>query len=69
VTNIEFADAAARAYVLGFNGEATGIDSVNNFNATGVDIYDVNGIRNNTLHKGMNIVRNANGEVKKVFVK
>lgn len=68
VTNIEFADAAARAYVLDFNGEATGINGVYS-NVAGSDIYNLNGVRSNTMQKGVNIIRNANGEVKKVFVK
>jgi hypothetical protein len=68
VTNIEFADAAARAYVLDFNGETTGINGVYSI-AAGSDIYNVNGVRSNTMQKGVNIIRNANGEVKKVFVK
>jgi len=68
VTNIEFADAAARAYKLGFGGEATGISSVNGINAD-AEVYNMNGVRTNTMHKGMNIIRNANGEVKKVLVK
>ena len=68
VSNIEFADAAARAHVLGFDGDATGISGVSGISA-GVDIYNVNGVRNTTMRKGMNIIRNANGEVKKMFVK
>ena len=67
VSNIEFADAAANAYALGFGG-ATGINGVYGVSADS-DIYNVNGVRTNTMHKGMNIIRNANGEVKKVFVK
>ena len=67
VSNIEFADAAANAYALGFGG-ATGINSVYGVSADS-DIYNLNGVRTNTMHKGMNIIRNANGEVKKVFVK
>ena len=67
VSNIEFADAEANAYALGFGG-ATGINGVYGVSADS-DIYNVNGVRTNTTHKGMNIIRNANGEVKKVFVK
>ena len=67
VSNIEFADAEANAYALGFGG-ATGINGVYGVSADS-DIYNVNGVRTNTMHKGMNIIRSANGEVKKVFVK
>jgi hypothetical protein len=67
VSNIEFADGEANAYALGFGG-ATGINGVYGVSADS-DIYNVNGVRTNTMHKGMNIIRNANGEVKKVFVK
>jgi hypothetical protein len=68
VTNVEFADAAARAYMLGFNGEATGISSIYGISADS-DVYNVNGVRTTTMGKGVNIVRTANGEVKKVLVK
>lgn len=68
VSNVEFTDAAARAYALGFNGETTGISTVSSINAD-ADIYNVNGVRSNTMRKGMNIIRNANGEVNKVLVK
>ena len=67
VSNIEFADGEANAYALGFGG-ATGINGVYGVSADS-DIYNVNGVRTNTMHKGMNIIRSANGEVKKVFVK
>jgi hypothetical protein len=67
VSNIEFADGEANAYALGFGG-ATGINSVYGVSADS-DIYNLNGVRTNTMHKGMNIIRSANGEVKKVFVK
>jgi hypothetical protein len=68
VTNIKFADAAARGYKLGFQDEATGI-SLTGMDTSDADIYNMNGVRTNTMRKGMNIIRNANGEVKKVLVK
>ena len=67
ITNIEFADAAARAYALGF-GETTGIKGIY-AGATNVESYTVGGVKNDKLRKGMNIVRTADGKVKKVFVK
>ena len=67
ITNIEFADAAARAYALGF-GEATGIKGIN-ADATNVEIYTVDGVKSNKVRKGINVVRTADGKVKKVFVK
>jgi hypothetical protein len=32
-------------------------------------IYNINGIRQQTLHRGLNIVVNGDGTVKKVMVK
>ena len=67
VTNIEFTDLTAHAYKIDFVNETTGIKQVNGSNAT--VIYNVNGVRNNTMQKGMNIIRHEDGKVKKVFVK
>ena len=67
ITNIEFADAAARAYALGF-GETTGIKGIY-AGATNVESYTVGGIKNDKVRKGMNVVRTADGKVKKVYVK
>ena len=68
VSNILFVDAAARAYRLDFMGETTGINGVKSISGD-ADIYNVNGVRTNTTSKGVNIIRNANGKVQKVFVK
>ena len=67
ITNIEFADAAANAYALGF-GETTGIKGIY-AGATNVESYTVGGIKNDKVRKGMNVVRTADGKVKKVYVK
>ena len=67
MTNIEFTDLTAHAYKIDFVNETTGINQVNGSNAT--VIYNVNGVRNNTMQKGMNIIRHEDGKVKKVFVK
>jgi len=67
ITNIEFADAAAQAYALGF-GETTGINGIY-AGATNVESYTVGGVKNDKVRKGMNVVRTADGKVKKIFVK
>ena len=67
ISNVEFADAAARAYALGF-GEPTGIKGIY-AGATNVESYTVGGVKNDKVRKGMNVVRTADGKVKKVFVK
>ena len=66
-SRIEFADAAAQAYELGF-GEATGINGVN-AGVANAEYYTVGGVKSNKAQKGMNVVRTADGKVKKVFVK
>ena len=67
ITNIEFADADAQAYAIGF-AETTGINGIY-AGAANVESYTVGGVKNDKVRKGMNIVRTADGKVKKVFVK
>ncbi len=67
VTNIEFADAAARAYALVL-GETTRINGIA-AGAAGAEYYSVGGVKSDKAQKGMNIVRTADGKVKKVLVK
>lgn len=67
ITNIEFADAAANAYAIGF-AETTGINGIF-AGAANVESFTVGGVKNDKVRKGMNIVRTADGKVKKVFVK
>lgn len=57
------------AKILSFCEEdATGISAIDALNS-GADIYSVNGVKTNSLQKGMNIVKMANGSVKKIYVK
>ena len=67
LSNVEFVDAAARACVVGL-GETTGIVGVD-ADQSDASYYNVGGVRNDNVRKGMNIVRSADGKVKKVFVK
>ena len=55
-----------------FNIEVTTADAIEAINAEDANIsevYSVSGAQQNTLQKGVNIVKYANGEVKKVVVK
>ena len=67
LTSIEFVDAYARQYPMGF-GDVTGINGMGYANSN-ADIYTIDGVKNNTMRKGVNVVRSAAGEVKKVLVK
>lgn len=67
ISNIEFADAAANAYALSLT-ETTGINGIY-AGAANVESYTVGGVKNDKVRKGMNIVRTADGKVKKVLVK
>lgn len=67
VTNIEFADAAARAYALEL-GETTRINGIA-AGAAGAEFFSVGGVKSDKAQKGMNVVRTADGKVKKVLVK
>lgn len=67
LSNIEFTDAAARAYALGLDN-TTGIDGIM-AGAADAEYYTVDGVKSNTMRKGFNVVRTADGKVHKVFVK
>ena len=65
IEKAEFTDAAARAYNL--SGVATGISSLSSDADTAGEVYGLNGVRSNSPVKGVNIVRQADGTVKKVL--
>ena len=67
VSNVEFVDRAARAYKLGL-GTPTAIDALYNNKVDG-EVYTVSGARSNGLKKGVNVVRQADGSVRKMLVK
>ena len=67
LSNIEFTDTAARAYALGVN-DATGINGIMAGDAN-ADYYTVDGVKNDKMRKGMNVVKTADGKVRKMFVK
>ena len=67
LSNIEFTDTAARAYALGVN-DATGINGIMAGDAN-ADYYTVDGVKSNKMRKGMNVVKTADGKVRKMFVK
>ena len=67
VSNAEFTDAAARAYALELAG-TTGINSIV-AGTVGTEVYNLGGVKSNKVRKGMNVVRGADGKMKKVFVK
>ena len=54
-----------------YKNHSTGIQEIGKANESVVTtaIYDINGVRQNTLRKGINIVKMSNGNVKKVLVK
>jgi len=67
VSNIEFTDATAHAYTLGL-GDATGINSLS-IDTANTEIYTIDGVQTNGLRKGLNVVKMADGQVRKVLVK
>jgi hypothetical protein len=67
VSNVEFTDAAARAYALEM-AATTGINSVV-AGATGTEVYNLGGVKSDKVRKGLNVVRGADGKMKKVFVR
>ncbi|MBQ7443368.1 MAG: hypothetical protein IJS59_05815 [Bacteroidaceae bacterium] len=67
ITAAEFVDAKGMARSLNLDG-ATAIDAIAT-DATATDIYTVGGVRDSRLRQGVNIVRQADGSVRKVLVK
>ena len=67
LSNIEFTDTDARAYALGVN-DATGINGIMAGDAN-TDYYTINGVKSDRMRKGMNVVKTADGKVRKMFVK
>jgi hypothetical protein len=60
----------SQALLEELNKELTGIETVADYKAKAtMGIYNINGIRQQTLHRGLNIVVNGDGTVKKVMVK
>ena len=52
-----------------FNDEATGIQALDVLNAGTAVIYNASGVRQNSLQRGLNIVKMQDGSVRKVMVK
>ena len=50
------------------NSVSTGIKTINSEDAS-FDVYDINGVSQKSIRKGLNIIRMSDGTVKKVVVK
>jgi hypothetical protein len=57
------------AFFFGEDGETTAIDALKALSEGNVEIYSTNGARIQTLQKGINIIKTADGKIKKVMVK
>lgn len=70
---------ANRAYLTGVNseakvlnignGETNGINAIQALIDGDAEIFNVNGVKQNTLQKGINIIKMSNGETRKIMVK
>jgi len=60
----------SKALLEDLNNELTGIETVADYTAKATKgIYNINGIRQQTLRRGLNIIVTADGKAKKVLVK
>ncbi len=57
------------AKVLSFGGDATGINTLDALLNGDVEIFNVSGMKQNSLQKGMNIIKMSDGTTRKVMVK
>ena len=70
---------ANRAYLTGVNseakvlnignGETNGINAIQALIDSDAEIFNVNGVKQNSLQKGINIIKMSNGETRKIMVK
>ncbi|MBR0526499.1 MAG: Ig domain-containing protein [Prevotella sp.] len=70
---------ANRAYLTGVsseakvlnigNGETNGINAIQALIDGDAEIFNVNGVKQNSLQKGVNIIKMSNGETRKIMVK
>lgn len=64
--NILFSDANAVTRSFAIGNDATGIDTVSTFESLKQKVYDLGGRMKNSLKKGINIIRRADGSTGKV---
>ncbi len=69
ILNTRFVTRNINSYFLNVGGEATGINGVRTLSDGAQGIYTLSGAKVNTLQKGVNIVRGADGKAVKVLVK
>ena len=69
ISNARFIDSNINACYINVDNTVTGISDVEAATLNAKAIYTVGGARVNTLQKGLNIVRKADGTTVKVFVK
>ena len=56
-------------YFTDKNTSITEIRDIENVDLNESEIYNIQGVRTNTLHRGINIIRMSDGTTKKVMVK
>lgn len=61
-------DSEAKVLNIG-NGETDGINAIQALIDGDAEIFNVNGVKQNTLQKGINIIKMGNGETRKIMVK
>ena len=61
-------DSEAKVLNIG-NGETNGINAIQALIDGDAEIFNVNGVKQNTLQKGINIIKMGNGEIRKIMVK
>lgn len=61
-------DSEAKVLNLG-DGETNGINAIQALIDGDAEIFNVNGVKQNTLQKGINIIKMSNGETRKIMVK
>lgn len=66
LVNILFSDVNANTHAFTIGGNKTGIDTASTFESLKQKVYDLSGRVKNSLKKGINIIRRADGTTEKV---
>nr|MCR5313143.1 hypothetical protein [Bacteroidaceae bacterium] len=55
--------------LIPYTGDITSVENVNNESTNAVEYYSINGVKQDRLKEGINVVKNSNGDYKKVFMR
>ncbi|MCR5313190.1 MAG: alginate lyase family protein, partial [Bacteroidaceae bacterium] len=55
--------------LIPYTGDVNSVESVNNESTNAIEYYSINGVKQDRLKEGINVVKDSNGDYKKVFMR